>query len=103
MPVTHLSKLAASCGLQNLKIENILLHLAIDCQLRQNSAKSRRMRAVIWMEILGLLTSEPPTYVQLASSKISIKILSIVMGEVFREQLIDTLSAVVLCWPSLSH
>jgi hypothetical protein len=96
MSVTHPSQLAdTSCGLRNLKLGNILLRRPIYRQLRQDSAKSRRVRAVIWLEILGLLALEPPIHVWLASLMISVDSLSMGLSEVFREQLIDTLTVVV--------
>lgn len=91
----HLSQLAdTSCGLWNPILGNIF-RLPIHRQLRQNSAQSRRMRAVNWLEILGLLALETPIHVELASSQISTKSLSMGLSEVFREQLIDTLTVVV--------
>lgn len=74
MPVTHLSRLAdTSCDLQIPKLGDILLR-PLYRQLRQNSTKSRRMRAVIWLEILELLALDPLVHVELVSSTISIKV-----------------------------
>lgn len=74
MPVTHLSRLADnSCDLRIPKLGNILLR-PLYRQLRQNSTKSRRMRAVIWLEILELLALDPLVHVELVSSTISIKV-----------------------------